>query len=150
MPTEAAMESDPLSAALRRDDAAWAREHLATDVVGWLTTVGADGMPQSSLISFLWETDTILVYSQPDTPKLRNIAGSPLVAFNLQSDAYGDHMLIVEGTATVDRSAPPSDEHPAYTAKYAEAYAHWEMDPVQAARDFSVAIRITPRRVRVA
>ena len=96
------MEPGRLKAALEREAAGWAREHLADDVVAWLTTVAADGTPQSSVISFLWEGDTILFYSQPDTPKLRNIARSPLVSFNLQSDPYGDHMLIIEGTAAED------------------------------------------------
>lgn len=140
----------PLEAALGRDDAGWAREHLAGDVVAWLTTVAADGTPQSSVISFLWEGDTIFFYSQPDTPKLRNIARSPLVSFNLQSDPYGDHLLTIEGTAEEDPSVPPSDEHPAYRAKYREPLEHWGMGEAETARDFSVPIRITPRRVRIA
>jgi PPOX class probable F420-dependent enzyme len=140
----------PLEAALRRDDAEWAREHLARDVVGWLTTVAANGTPQSSVISFLWEGETILFYSQPDTPKLRNIAGSPLVSFHLQSDPYGDHLLVIEATAAEDRTIPPSDEHPAYRAKYREPLEHWGMGEAETARDFSIPIRITPRRVRLA
>jgi PPOX class probable F420-dependent enzyme len=143
-------ERDPLTAALQRDDADWAREHLATDVVGWLTTVAEDGTPQSSVISFLWEGETILFYSQPDTPKLRNIARSPLVSFHLQSDPYGDHLLIVEGTAAVDPTVAPSDEHPAYRTKYREPLEHWGMTEAQTALDFSVPIRITPRRIRLA
>jgi PPOX class probable F420-dependent enzyme len=140
----------PLIEALRHEDAAWAREHLETDVVAWLTTVAPDGRPQSSVVSFLREGDTILVYSEPDTPKLRNIAHSPQVSFHLQSDPYGDHYLVIEGTAAVDRSVPPSDVHPAYHAKYLEPHAHWEMDVAQVALDFSVPLRITSRRVRVA
>ena len=140
----------PLEKALGRDDAEWARQHLADDVVGWLTTVAPDGTPQSSVISFLWEGETILFYSQPDTPKLRNIARSPLVSFNLQSDRYGDHLLIIEGTATEDRTIPASDEHPAYRAKYREPLEHWGMGESETARDFSVPIRITPGRVRLA
>ena len=139
-----------LEAALQREDAQWAREHLADDVVGWLTTVAEDGTPQSSVISFLWEGDTILFYSQPDTPKLRNIARSPLVSFNLQSDPYGDHLLVIEGTAREDRTVPPSDDHPAYRTKYRGPLAHWGMTEAETARDFSVPIRITPRRVRLA
>jgi PPOX class probable F420-dependent enzyme len=142
--------ASPLIEALRRDDAAWARDHLEIDVVAWLTTVAADGRPQSSVISFLHEDGTILFYSQPDTPKLRNIERSPMVSFTLQSDPYGDHYLIVEGTAEIDRSAPPSDRHAVYHAKYLEPHAHWDMDVADVARDFSVPIRITPTRVRVA
>ena len=144
------MEPGKLETALKRDAAGWAREHLADDVVACLTTVAPDGTPQSSVISFLWEGDTILFYSQPDTPKLRNIARSPLVSFNLQSDPYGDHLLTIEGTAAEDRAVPPSDEHAAYAAKYREPLEHWEMGEAETARDFSVPIRITPRRVRVA
>ena len=143
-------ERDPLSAALARDNAAWARDHIETEVVAWLTTVAPDGRPQSSVISFLREGGTILFYSEPDTAKLRNIAATPLVSFHLQSDDYGDHYLTIEGTASVDLTVPPSDEHQAYYAKYLERHAHWEMDPAEVARDFSVPVRITPHRVRVA
>jgi PPOX class probable F420-dependent enzyme len=143
------MDDDKLAIALATDDAAWAREHLATDVVAWLTTVAADGRPQSSVIAFLHEGATILLYSQPDTPKLRNIARSPLVSFNLQSDPYGDHALIVEGVATIDVSIPRSDVHEAYRAKYREPLDHWAMDESASAADFSVPIRIRPTRVRI-
>ena len=144
------MDESPLDSALRRADAVWAREHLGRDVVAWLTTVAPDGRPQSSVISFLQEDDTILFYSQPDTAKLRNLAHSPQVSFHLQSDPYGDHYLVIEGTAAIDPSVPPSDRHRAYHAKYLEPHAHWEMDVADVARDFSVPVRITPRRVRLA
>ena len=85
---------------------AWAAEHLASDVVGWLTTVAPDGRVQSSPISFLWDGKSILFYSKPATPKLRNIAAHPQVSFNLNSDPYADHILVIEGIAAVDDSAP--------------------------------------------
>jgi PPOX class probable F420-dependent enzyme len=144
------MDVDALRTALEKDDAAWAREHLGTDVVAWLTTVAADGRPQSSVISFLQDGSTIVFYSQRDTPKLRNIARSPLVSFHLQSDPYGDHLLIVEGRAEIDPSIPPSDANEAYRAKYREPLAHWAMDEATTAAEFSVPVRIHPTRVRVA
>ena len=146
----AAPRRDPLGDALARDDAAWAREHLEADAVAWLTTVAPDGRVQSSLISFLHDGPTIFFYSQPDTPKLRNLAAAARVSFHLQSDPYGDHALIVEGTAKIDPSIPPSDVHEAYRTKYREPLAHWAMDEGETARDFSVPIRIRPTRVRVA
>jgi len=144
------MDDDALRTALEKDDAAWAREHLATDVVAWLTTVAADGRPQSSVISFLHDGSTIVFYSQPDTPKLRNIARLPQVSFHLQSDPYGDHLLIVEGRAEIDPSIPPSDANEAYRAKYREPLAHWAMDEATTATEFSVPVRIHSIRVRVA
>ena len=144
------MVDGPLAEALRSDDAAWAREHLETDVVAWVTTIAPDGRPQTSVISFLYEDGTIIFYSRPNTPKLRNIAHSPKVSFNLQSDPYGDHYLVVEGTIAIDPAIPPSDRHEAYHAKYLEPHAHWEMDVADVARDFSVPLRISPTRVRCA
>jgi PPOX class probable F420-dependent enzyme len=135
-------------AVLDTETGAWARGHLDTDVVGWLTTQAPDGRLQSTPISFLWEDGTILFYSQPDTPKLRNIAHSPKVAFTLQSDPYGDHCLIVEGIAAVDPSIPPSDVLAAYRDKTREPLEHWGMDAARTAREFSVPIRVRPTRIR--
>lgn len=139
------MSTDP---AASDESAAWATEHLETDLIGWLTTRAPDGRLQSSPISFLWEDGTILFYSQPGTPKLRNLAADPHVSFTLQSDPYGDHVLIVEGEAHVDPAVPPSDRHPAYASKFREALGHWGLEVEQTARDFSVAVRITPIRTR--
>lgn len=138
-----------LRAALAREDAAWAREHFEHDVVAWFTTVAPDGRVQSSLISFLPDGDDIVFYSQPDTPKVRNIAASPQVSFHLQSDPMGDHMLIVEGSAEIDRSIPPMDVHARYRAKYEQPHAHWGLDFTETAREFDLPIRIRPRRVRL-
>jgi PPOX class probable F420-dependent enzyme len=143
------MDDDPLSVTLARPDAAWAREHLESDVVGWLTTVAAEGTPQSSVISFLFDGTSIVFYSKPDTPKLRNIARLPVVSFHLQSDAYGDHVLSLEGVAEIDPTIPPSDVHPEYAAKYRDPLVHWGMDEAATAREFSVPVRIRASRVRL-
>lgn len=134
--------------ALEAESAAWARRHLVEDVVGWLTTVAADGRVQSSPVSFLWDGETVLVYSKPDAPKIRNIAANPQVSFGLNTDKYGDHILVLEGTAEVDAAAPPWSSNPAMIAKFREPLRHWELDEAETSRDFSVAIRIRPTRIR--
>lgn len=140
---------DPLAAALERDDAAWAREHLERDVVAWLTTVSPVGRVQSSVISFLYDDGMLFFYSQPSTPKVRNLAHSPQVSFHLQSDPLGDHWLVIEGTAAIDEAIPPMDVHERYRAKYTGPHEHWGLDFTQTALDFSAPIRIDATRVRV-
>src|SRR5207248_8835730 len=54
-----------------------AARRLADDVIGWLVTVNRAGAPQPSPVWFLWDDDGLLIYSQPGTPKLRNIARNP-------------------------------------------------------------------------
>jgi PPOX class probable F420-dependent enzyme len=144
--TKAAAER--IRKALEAESAAWARRHLAADVVGWLTTVAADGRVQSSPVSFLWDGETVLFYSKPDAPKIRNIAANPGVSFGLNTDKYGDHVLVFEGTAEVDAAAPSWSNDPAMVAKFREPLEHWELDEAETSRDFSVAIRIRPTRVR--
>ena len=139
---------DEIRETLQAEKAAFARDHLEHDIVGWLTTVGSTGRPQTAVISFLWDGEGILFYSRPATPKVRNIAAAPGVSFHLNCDPYGDYVLIVEGSARIDPTAQPSDVHPAYAAKYREPYVHWDMDAAKTAADFSVPIRIRPERVR--
>lgn len=140
---------DAVRNALLGPDGAVARAQLASDVVGWLTTISADGRPQSSVISFLWDGDGILFYSRPDTPEVRNIAANGAVSFHLNCDPYGDHVVIIEGRAQVVPLELRSDVHPAYAGKYHEPLAHWGMDRQANADDFSLPIRIHPERVRL-
>jgi len=132
----------------RSEGGARAREHLAGDIVGWLTTVAPDGTPQSSVIAFLWHDESVLLYSQPGALKVRNIAANPRVAFHLQCDPFGEHMLTLEGIAAPDPTAASGEALRAYLDKNGDAYVHWEMDPVEAAREFSLPIRIRPTRIR--
>ena len=113
-----------------------------------MPAVAPDGQPQSAVISFMWDGETVLVYSQPDAPKVRNIASNPRVAFHLQSDEYGKHRLTLEGIAAPDETATSEDAWNAYFAKHREALRRWEMDPLETAREYSLPIRIRPTRIR--
>jgi PPOX class probable F420-dependent enzyme len=128
---------------------AWAREHLVGDIVGWLTTMAPDGTPQSSVIAFLWNDESVLLYSQPGALKVRNIAANPRVAFHLQSDPFGKHMLTLEGVAAPDQTAASGEVWEEYLDKNRDAFVEWEMDPAEAKREYSLPIRIRPTRIRV-
>ena len=96
---------------------------------------------------FLWDGESILVYSQPDTPKLRNIAANPRVALHLNDDGRGSDIVTVAGRAAVSDD-PPADRVPAYIEKYRELIAENSWTPESFAADYRVPIRIVPRRVR--
>ena len=70
---------------------------LRTELVPWLTTVRADGMPQPTPVWFLWEGETILMYSQPLTQKLRNIASNPNASLHFDGNGYGGNIGIAFG-----------------------------------------------------
>jgi len=83
-------------------------DRLDEEVVAWLTTVRPDGQPQSSIVWFLRDGDDLLIYSQENAGKLRNIAANPKVAFNLRSDEHGDFDFEAEaetGTGTYTQAS---------------------------------------------
>lgn len=91
----------------------------------------------------------ILIYSQPDRQKLRNIGRNPRVGLNLNSNAHGGDIVRVEGMAEIVEDAPPATEVPEYVEKYRAAIARIGLDPEGFAQAYSVAIRVTPTRWQV-
>ena len=61
---------------------AHADRRLRTEVILWLTTVRADGQPQSSPVWFVWDGRTFLIYSLP-SQKVPNIRRSPRVSLHM-------------------------------------------------------------------
>jgi PPOX class probable F420-dependent enzyme len=114
----------------------------------WLTTVRADGTPQPTLIWFLWENDSFLIYSQPEKQKLRNIARNSKVALNFDSDGQGGDMIIITGEAQVVTDVPPANQHAAYLDKYRDDITEIGMNPDSFAQSYSVPIRVTPTKLR--
>lgn len=121
---------------------------LGSELIGWLVTVSPDGTPEPSPVWFLWDGASLLVYSRPNTPKLRNIAANPRVSLHLDGNGTGGDIVILTGEARIDPSAPPADTLPAYTAKYAARIQAIGMTAEQFGRAYSVAIRVTPTRLR--
>ena len=135
---------DPSNEAHARAD-----RSLRSEQVAWLTTVRADGQPQSSPVWFLWDGSTFLVYSQPGAPKVGNVAANPKVSLHLNDDGAGEGVVSFEGAATVEPETPRADRVEAYLAKYQAAIAALGYEAGPFARTYSTAIRVRPTRVRV-
>ena len=122
---------------------------LNQEAIGWLTTVDASGTPQPSPIWFVWDGETALIYSQPNTPKLRHIAANPKVSLHLDGDGRGGDIIILTGEARIDESAPTSDQYPEYQSKYLGTIENGlKMTATSFAQAYSVPVRFTPAKVR--
>jgi len=127
----------------------YAERLLRTERIVWLTTVSAAGTPQPNAVWFFWDGDTALMYSIPNQAKLKNIARNPNVALNLDSKKHGDGIVILTGSAAVDTHAPPLNKNRAYMAKYRTEIARLKLGtPAKMASEYSVAVRITPNKLR--
>ncbi len=123
---------------------------LRREVIVWLTTVRGDGQPQSSPVWFLWDGRTILIHSLPGSQKVPNIRRNPRVSLHLNDDGVGGDVVSIEGIATIGEGDPPLTEVPEYVEKYRDLIAALGSDPNGFAEAYSVAIRVTPTRWRIA
>jgi PPOX class probable F420-dependent enzyme len=126
---------------------AHAAQRLRGDIIGWLTTVTAEGAPRPIPIWFLWDGGrSVLLYSRPEKRKLANIAGNPHVSLNLDSDGIDADIVICWGEIRVSDD-PPANGVPEYIAKYAKPIEALGWTPVSFAADFSVPLRIELSRI---
>lgn len=123
-------------------------DRLKKEIVGWLTTVGADGVPQPSLIWFLWDGgDKIHIYSQ-DNQKVRNINRNAGVSFNFDGDGKGGNMIVLTGTAVIDSSSLSAAENAPYVEKYASGIKSLGTDPAEFAVEYRKPIVMTIAKLR--
>lgn len=91
---------------------------LTEEHIIWLTTVGADGTPQPRPVWFLWDGETFLIYSKPDTHKLNHIVRCPRIALHLDGDGRGKDIAVFAAEARLDPDVPPANEMQEYAEKY--------------------------------
>jgi PPOX class probable F420-dependent enzyme len=125
-----------------------AARRLRDSLVAWLTTVSPDGTPRPVPVWFLYEDDgSVLLYSRPRTPKLRNLEASARAALHLDGNGEGGDIVVLTGTLRRSDD-PPAHEVPAYAEKYAGRIARNGWTPESFAGDYSVPLRFEPTRLR--
>ena len=112
-----------------------------------MTTVDGDGMPQTSPVWFLWEGDEFLVYSL-DSPRVRNIDRHRQVSLNLDGNGLGGDIVVIEGLARIDESAPSAADNESYLRKYRPILDERGWTPEWFAGRYSVPIRISATKYR--
>jgi PPOX class probable F420-dependent enzyme len=121
---------------------------LREEEVIWLTTVDGSGRPEPSPVWFLWQDGELLIYSQPNKPKLRNIERNPHVALSFNTTSDGGDVVVIAGEGRADPSAPPASAEAAYVEKYRDAIRRIGMTPESFAQSYSIAVRVRPTRLR--
>jgi PPOX class probable F420-dependent enzyme len=124
-----------------------ADRRLREELIGWLVTVNPAGGPVPLPVWFLWDgAGSILIYSRPNTAKLRNIAAGARVSVHLDGDGAGGDVVVVSGRARLSDD-PPADEVDDYIEKYAERISRNRWTPARFAADYSVPIRVDVTRI---
>ena len=123
---------------------------LKSEYFIWLTTVDSTGTPQPRPVWFIWENDTVFIFSQSKAHKLRHIQKNPNVSlhFNTADEKGETRVVILTGVATIDEQAIPANKNRAYLRKYKSGITELNSTPAQFSREYSSAIRITPTNLR--
>ena len=120
---------------------------LRSEPIIWLATVRPDGRPHLVPVWFFWDGTSVLIFSQPNQQKLRNIAHNPRVMLALETLDQGDDVVTLEGMAELVPEGTFDPTLPVYAAKYEALLRRLGMDAQAMAKAYSQAIRVTPTRL---
>src|SRR2546429_9927823 len=95
-----------------------AEQRLRSNIIAWLTTVGSDGCPYTVPIWVLWDGNTVLMFSQPQKQKIRNLRKNARVTLALDERKQGEDVVIVEWTAELFVNTEISVMLHSYVGKY--------------------------------
>lgn len=123
------------------------QQRLCTDEMAWLVTVRPDGRPHSVPVWFLWEQTTILIWSKPNTQKIRNLHHNPAITFTLDDTKKGSDVVILEGTAALLEQGEGREAISAYGEKYREGLQRIGVTAEQFCTFYSQPIRLTKLRL---
>ncbi len=103
-------------------------DRLQNEQIIWLTTLREDGMPLPTPVWFHWDGETVLISTQHQALKSRNIRRHPKVALNFNTDAGGGSVAVIQGEAVVVDQAEVSEARlAAYLDKYREGMKYMNM-----------------------
>jgi PPOX class probable F420-dependent enzyme len=122
-------------------------KRLRAELMMWLSTVRPDGRPHLVPVWFLWDGRTILIFSQPNQQKLRNLQHNPNVVVALDTAGQGDDVVMIEGKAELLNDPAVSAALPAYAEKYKQRLDLYGWTGEAMAEDYSQTIRITPTKI---
>lgn len=123
-------------------------ERLVSEQIIWLTTVTTSGRPQPRPVWFLWDGQSVLIYTEHSSWKVAHVETNQQVLLHFNSDQYGGDIQVLLGEARLDWAAPVVRDNPAYISKYVEGIRGIDMDVESYSQRFDTPLRVQVSRVR--
>jgi PPOX class probable F420-dependent enzyme len=117
---------------------------LRDDLIIWLTTVRPDSRPHTVPVWFWWDGETVTIFGQPGTTKVRNLQANPHVTLALETRDEGEEVIVLEGPAELLEQTSDLVMRPEFAAKYARLFPRIDSSPERMAAEYRQPIRITP------
>jgi len=120
---------------------------LDSEQIAWIGTTGRDGYPHAVPIWFLWNDGRALIFSEPNTAKVRNLRADSRVVLHLEAGDDHEQLAVLRGAAAL--SPQPTAEWldsvgDEYAQKYRDGLIGVRMTMAEMAARYSVVIEITP------
>ncbi len=125
-----------------------ALRRLKKELVVWLTSVDPSGRPQPRPVWFHWDGNDLLIFSQPGTGKVRQLAENPQVSVHFNADAVGNDVVVLLGEGQLATGPVEVGRRRAYLRKYRSGIADLEMTPESFLASYRVPIFVRPRSLR--
>jgi PPOX class probable F420-dependent enzyme len=123
------------------------QKRLEKELIIWLATCGRDGRPRAVPVWFLWDGKSFLIYSVPGQ-KVNDIEANPNVQLHFNTTSDGDGVVRIDGEATRLKRHPLAHKVPSYIRKYARLIKGYDWTPESFARQYHIALRVKPTRLR--
>ena len=123
------------------------KRRLEKELIIWLATGGRDSQPHTVPVWFLWDGKSFLIYSVPGQ-KVNDIVANPKVQLHFNTTPDGDDVVRIDGEATRLKRYPLAHRVPSYIRKYARLIKGYDWKPEGFARQYHVALRVKPTRLR--
>lgn len=132
--------NDPHQAGIER--------RLRQEEFAYFTTVRPDGSPHTAPVCFIWDGSAILIFTQPESVKARNLRQNPQVTLALDNFGRDNTPVVVEGVATLVSERGISITMALYVEKYTRVVAGLGVIWERMAEVYSQAVHIAPTRIR--
>ncbi|HET9920207.1 MAG TPA: TIGR03667 family PPOX class F420-dependent oxidoreductase [Ktedonobacteraceae bacterium] len=121
-------------------------KRLQNEKMIWLSTVRPNGRPHLVPVWFFWDGTTILIFSQPNAQKVRDIRHNSSVMLALDTAQEGDDVVLIEGDAVLLDPASVNATQSAYTQKYESWMQRMGSNAEALAKEYSQPIRVIPTK----
>ena len=121
-------------------------QRLQNEKMIWFSTVRPNGKPHLVPVWFYWDGTTILIFSQPNTEKVRDVRHNSNVMLALDTAKEGDDVVLVEGEAVLLDPASVNVTQVGYAQKYESWILRMGMNAEAMAKEYSQPIRVIPTK----
>lgn len=119
---------------------------LKRETVAWLSSVRPDGAPHVVPIWFVWDGESILVFSKPNAQKVRNLRADPRAMLAVGRPGVDFDVELVEVTAEIVPDSSPGLLPDGFVGKYASLARRAGIAMDRFAATYSQPIRLHPTR----